>query len=103
MRSTSVNISRLSCTHQEALWSAVKTGLVDMVVSDHSPCTLDLKKPGVFDFMEAWGGIASVQFGEATAHCFYFFGTFAFSELEKLCSIPGVLPWCSLLCGGLKN
>ena len=52
---------------QEALWSAVKAGLVDLVVSDHSPCTLDLKQPGVMDFMEAWGGIASVQFGEMRA------------------------------------
>ena len=52
------------CCRQEALWAAVKSGLVDMVVSDHSPCTLDLKQPGVMDFMEAWGGIASVQFGK---------------------------------------
>ncbi|XP_043220876.1 allantoinase-like [Amphibalanus amphitrite] len=48
--------------NREALWAAVQSGLVDMVVSDHSPCTLDLKQPGVMDFMEAWGGIASVQF-----------------------------------------
>ncbi|XP_037071497.1 allantoinase-like isoform X2 [Pollicipes pollicipes] len=48
--------------NREALWEAVKSGLIDLVVSDHSPCTLDLKQPGVMDFMEAWGGIASVQF-----------------------------------------
>ena len=29
-----------------------------MIVSDHSPCTEDLKQG---DFMSAWGGIASVQ------------------------------------------
>jgi len=34
-----------------------------VVVSDHSPCTADLKRPGEKDFMAAWGGIASVQFG----------------------------------------
>jgi len=48
--------------NREALWAAVQSGLIDMVVSDHSPCTLDLKQPGVMDFMQAWGGIASVQF-----------------------------------------
>lgn len=32
-----------------------------MVVSDHSPCTEDLKKSG--NFLTAWGGISSVQFG----------------------------------------
>ena len=30
-------------------------------VSDHSPCTPDLKQPGRSDFMEAWGGISSLQ------------------------------------------
>lgn len=30
-------------------------------MSDHSPCTADLKKIG--DFLSAWGGISSVQFG----------------------------------------
>jgi allantoinase len=34
-----------------------------MVVSDHSPCTPDLKDLEKGDFMSAWGGIASVQLG----------------------------------------
>ena len=38
-------------------------GDIDMVVSDHSPCTPDLKLPGEKDFMAAWGGISSLQFG----------------------------------------
>jgi allantoinase len=40
------------------LWQALAAGDIDLVVSDHSPCTADLKVP---DFREAWGGIASVQ------------------------------------------
>ncbi len=40
------------------LWQALADGDIDLVVSDHSPCTADLKVP---DFREAWGGIASVQ------------------------------------------
>ncbi len=36
-----------------------------MVVSDHSPCTGDLKLPDAGDFMAAWGGIASLQLGLA--------------------------------------
>jgi allantoinase len=40
------------------LWQALAGGDIDLVVSDHSPCTVDLKVP---DFREAWGGIASVQ------------------------------------------
>ncbi len=47
----------------EQLWAALKDGVIDMVVSDHSPCTPDLKLMETGDFMQAWGGIASVQFG----------------------------------------
>ncbi|XP_068449341.1 allantoinase, mitochondrial isoform X1 [Clinocottus analis] len=49
--------------NQERLWSALKAGQIDMVVSDHSPCTPDLKKLDNGDFTEAWGGISSLQFG----------------------------------------
>ena len=47
--------------HREALWSALVDGDVDLVVSDHSPCTPDLKLLGEGDFGRAWGGIASLQ------------------------------------------
>ena len=49
--------------NQNTLWGGVRSGLIDLIVSDHSPCTAELKKPGQKDFMEAWGGISSVQFG----------------------------------------
>nr|XP_054590595.1 allantoinase, mitochondrial [Nothobranchius furzeri] len=49
--------------NQEQLWSALKAGHIDMVVSDHSPCTPDLKKLDSGDFTQAWGGISSLQFG----------------------------------------
>jgi allantoinase len=46
--------------NQHALWDGLANGVVDCVVSDHSPCPADLKAG---DFSSAWGGIASVQFG----------------------------------------
>ncbi|MBA0052133.1 allantoinase AllB [Streptomyces sp. AJS327] len=46
--------------NQDALWSGLADGTVDCVVSDHSPCTADLKSP---DFATAWGGISSLQLG----------------------------------------
>ncbi|XP_026160724.1 allantoinase, mitochondrial isoform X2 [Mastacembelus armatus] len=49
--------------NQEQLWAALKDGQIDMVVSDHSPCTPDLKKLDSGDFTQAWGGISSLQFG----------------------------------------
>lgn len=49
--------------NREELWTAVAAGDIDFVVSDHSPCTVDLKERGGGDFGAAWGGIASVQLG----------------------------------------
>ena len=45
--------------NRERLWAGLAEGLIDLVVSDHSPCTPDLKRG---DFLSAWGGIASLQF-----------------------------------------
>jgi allantoinase len=47
--------------HREALWGALSAGDVDLVVSDHSPCTPELKRLDVGDFGLAWGGIAGLQ------------------------------------------
>jgi allantoinase len=48
-------------SHREALWQALADGDIDLVVSDHSPCTPDLKRLDEGDFGAAWGGIASLQ------------------------------------------
>ncbi|GAC1433973.1 MAG: allantoinase AllB [Thermoanaerobaculia bacterium] len=45
--------------NRERLWSGLEAELIDLVVSDHSPCTPHLKGE---DFLKAWGGIASLQF-----------------------------------------
>lgn len=45
--------------NREQLWRGLAAGLIDLVVSDHSPCTPELKRG---DFGSAWGGIASLQF-----------------------------------------
>lgn len=47
--------------NQERLWQALSDGLIDCVVSDHSPCTAELKRLDTGDFDAAWGGIASLQ------------------------------------------
>jgi allantoinase len=49
--------------NREKLWQALRDGVIDMVVSDHSPCTPHLKLKEQGDFLQAWGGIASLQFG----------------------------------------
>lgn len=48
--------------NRELLWKGLGRGLIDFVVSDHSPCVPELKKREAGDFMAAWGGIAGLQF-----------------------------------------
>lgn len=51
-----------SSENRELLWRALGRGVIDFVVSDHSPCAPELKKFSAGDFMAAWGGIAGLQF-----------------------------------------
>jgi allantoinase len=44
--------------NQDLLWQALADGIIDVVVTDHSPSTADLKTD---DFATAWGGISGLQ------------------------------------------
>ncbi len=48
--------------NQAQLWKALESGLIEMVVSDHSPCPPEMKLRESGDFLQAWGGISSLQF-----------------------------------------
>lgn len=45
------------------LWEGLEQGVIDMIVSDHSPSTVELKDMDTGDFITAWGGISSLQLG----------------------------------------
>jgi allantoinase len=47
--------------NRELLWAGLADGIIDCVVSDHSPCPPPLKRLESGDFAVAWGGISSVQ------------------------------------------
>jgi allantoinase len=49
--------------NRELLWGGLKDGVLDQVVSDHSPCTVAMKNLDTGDFGSAWGGITSLQLG----------------------------------------
>jgi allantoinase len=49
--------------NQDLLWEGLATGTLDLVVSDHSPCAIELKHRDTGDFGAAWGGISSLQLG----------------------------------------
>jgi allantoinase len=47
--------------NREALWRALGDGVLDLVASDHSPCTPALKRMEAGDFVAAWGGVSGLQ------------------------------------------
>jgi allantoinase len=47
--------------NREKLWQALREGVIDMVVTDHSPCPPAMKKLQEGNFRTAWGGIASLS------------------------------------------
>lgn len=53
--------------NQDALWDGLRAGILDCVVSDHSPATAEEKyrgaAPGEVDLQQAWGGISGLQAG----------------------------------------
>ena len=50
-----------SSANREGLWRGLKDRVVDMVVTDHSPCPPEMKLLHQGDFRKAWGGIASLS------------------------------------------
>ncbi len=48
--------------NNDQLWEALKDGTIDFVATDHSPATPNLKELESGNLMQAWGGIASLQF-----------------------------------------
>lgn len=47
--------------NREELWRALAEGVLDLVASDHSPCSPQLKAMEVGDFVAAWGGVSGLQ------------------------------------------
>lgn len=75
--------------NRRLLWKALRNGVITTVVSDHSPCTPDLKGMEKGDFFEAWGGISSVGFG---LPILYTEGL----KLDPPISLAEINKWCSL-------
>jgi len=49
--------------NREALWQGLREGLIDTIVSDHSPATAAEKLRGNGDLQQAWGGVSGLQVG----------------------------------------
>ena len=47
--------------NRERLWQGLRDGVIDLVVTDHSPCQRAMKKLDEGNFRTAWGGISSLS------------------------------------------
>jgi allantoinase len=47
--------------NREELWEGLRAGIIDFVVTDHSPCLPEMKKLDEGNFGTAWGGIVSLS------------------------------------------
>ena len=70
--------------NRERLWQGLVDGDIDLVVTDHSPCTADLKALDSGDFGTAWGGIAGLQLGLAATWT---------GARERGLGLPDVVRW----------
>ena len=54
--------------NREALWQGLRDGILDMIVTDHSPCPPHMKQTESGRFDIAWGGIASLSVALPIVH-----------------------------------
>jgi allantoinase len=47
--------------NRERLWQGLREGVIDLVVTDHSPCSPGMKEFDDGNFRTAWGGISSLS------------------------------------------
>ncbi len=47
--------------NRETLWKGLRDGVIDLVVTDHSPCPPEMKRFEEGNFRTAWGGISSLS------------------------------------------
>lgn len=75
--------------NREELWHGLEDGTIGIVVSDHSPCPGSMKLQESGDFLNAWGGIASLQLRLPVTWTEARKRGFSFEHLTKwLCSGP---------------
>ena len=47
--------------NRDVLWNALRSGLIDLIATDHSPCPSEMKCFSTGNFRSAWGGISSLS------------------------------------------
>ncbi|KAL0482528.1 allantoinase [Acrasis kona] len=78
-----------TAANREGLWNGLRSGVLSMVTSDHSPSPPDLKNN---DFFKSWGGISSLELSLSALWTQASIRGFTFSDLVKWkCEEPAKL------------
>lgn len=93
--------------NRERLWAALGEGVIDMIVSDHSPSPPSLKHREPGDFARAWGGISSLGLTLPAAWTAASERGYSLADLARwMCAAPaelaGLTPWKGTITEG-KN
>lgn len=78
--------------NRERLWQALRDGTLELVASDHSPCSPALKHQELGDFQAAWGGISGLQLALSVVWTEARARGFAITDLVRwMCAAPAAL------------
>jgi allantoinase len=78
--------------NRERLWAGLRDRTIDMIATDHSPCPPEMKRQGTGDFLDAWGGIASLQLSLSAVWTEAKRRGFSLTHLSRwLCEVPARL------------
>ncbi len=89
--------------NQQALWQALASGAIDMIVTDHSPCPPEMKRAETGRFDLAWGGIASLSIALSVIHTECSRRGFTLDHITRwMSSAPAALAGLSHKAGSLE-
>ncbi len=90
--------------NREALWHGLKDGIIDLVVTDHSPCPPAMKRLEEGNFKSAWGGIASLSLALSVMWTGASERGFALSDIARwMCEQPARLAGCGAYKGRIAS
>lgn len=89
--------------NQQKLWHGLRDGIIDMIVTDHSPCPPAMKREDTGRFDLAWGGIASISLAVSVIHTECALRGLTLDDLVRwMSSAPAALAGLSHRAGALE-
>jgi allantoinase len=78
--------------NRERLWAGLRDTTIDLIATDHSPCPPEMKREESGDFLDSWGGIASLQLSLPAVWTEAKSRGFSLAHLSRwLCEVPARL------------